>query len=114
MIDENKLYLYTDDVGIPYEDGERPRPRTPEDDDFDVRLFKELDLILTEEARAEIQEEIREKYMLANQAWIELEKDSKTSVLCPKCNTHPKLIMDGNRSKIKCECGYIYDAETYL
>ena len=69
---------------------------------------------LTEEARAEIQEEIREKRMLVERTWIELERDSETSVLCPKCNTHPKLIVNGNRSKIKCECGYIYDAETYL
>ena len=51
---------------------------------------------------------------LIDKAWTELERDSETSVLCPKCNTHPKLIVNGNRSKIKCECGYIYDAETYL
>ena len=114
MIDENKLHLYTDDVGIPYEKDKNPFPRTARDDEIEAAFIKEFGLILAEEARAEIQEEIREKYMLANQAWIELEKDSKTSVLCPKCNTHPKLITDGNRSKIKCECGYIYDAETYL
>lgn len=71
---------------------------------------------LTEEARAEIQEEIREKRMLAKQARKELEENSETSVLCPKCKTHPTLTItpDGGRSDVSCDCGYIISGEIYF
>ena len=36
-------------LGIPYEEGQRPRPRTHEDDEFDTKLFKELDLVLAKD-----------------------------------------------------------------
>lgn len=49
MNDETKLYLFMDESGRPYEEGERPRPRTPEDDEFDRKLFKKLGLVLAED-----------------------------------------------------------------
>ena len=57
-----------------------------------------------------------EALALTDKAWNDLKKGSTTSVLCPRCKTHPKMIMgpNGCRCKIKCECGYIYDAEVYL
>ena len=57
-----------------------------------------------------------ESRILANQARKELEQSSTTSVLCPLCHTHPKLTVTpgGERSKVRCECGYIYSAEIYF
>lgn len=58
----------------------------------------------------------KESIMLAKQARRELERDSTTSVLCPRCKTHPTLTVTpgGERSKVKCECGYIYSSEIYF
>ena len=70
-----------------------------------------MDTNLKNETSPRTPEEIR---TLINKAWVDLEHDSKTSVTCPKCKTHPKLTINGNRSKIRCECGYLYDAEIYL
>ena len=41
-------------------------------------------------------------------------KDGKVTVLCPKCKNAPKVILNGNRTIVKCSCGYILDAEIYL
>ncbi len=49
MNDETKLYLFMDETGRPYEEGENPFPRTPEDDEFDRQLFKKLGLVLAED-----------------------------------------------------------------
>lgn len=49
MMDESKLYLFMDETGRPYEEGERPFPRTLEDDEFDRKLFKKLGLVLAED-----------------------------------------------------------------
>lgn len=55
-------------------------------------------------------------YTLADKARKELETGSTTSVICPRCHSRPVLTVTpkGERSKIRCNCGYIYDAEIYL
>ena len=55
---------------------------------------------LTDEARKEIA--------------CEKKQDGKVTVLCPKCKNAPKVILNGNRTIVKCSCGYILDAEIYL
>ena len=49
MSDTQKLRFYTDESGIPYEDGENPFPRTKEDDDFDQMMIEKYNLVLKEE-----------------------------------------------------------------
>lgn len=49
MNDETKLYLFMDETGRPYEEGENPFPNTPEDDEFDRMLLKKLGLVLAED-----------------------------------------------------------------
>lgn len=58
----------------------------------------------------------KESITLAKQARRELERDLTTSVLCPMCKTHPTLTVTpgGERSKVKCKCGYIYSSEIYF
>lgn len=65
------------------------------------------------ETSAQISEESR---TLARKARKDLESDSTTSVICPKCHTHPILIIspDGGRSDVSCECGYVYSGEIYF
>ena len=48
MSDIQKLRFYTDESGIPYEDGENPFPRTKEDDDFDQMMIEKYNLVLKE------------------------------------------------------------------
>lgn len=58
--------------------------------------------------------ETKEAKALTDKAIAEFETNSKTSVICPKCNKPPIKTITGNRCKIRCECGYIYDSEIYL
>ena len=45
---------------------------------------------------------------LGYKARSELIKTGKTTVICPKCKTHPKrIIQSENREIVKCECGYV-------
>lgn len=53
MNDETKLYLFMDESGRPYEEGENPFPETPEDDEFDRMLFKKYGLVLAEDEDVE-------------------------------------------------------------
>ncbi len=57
-----------------------------------------------------------ESNMLAKKARQELETDSTTSVLCPKCQTRPTLTITpgGERSTVRCKCGYIRNTEIYF
>lgn len=43
----------------------------------------------------------------------ELEKNSTTSVTCPKCSKTLTECITGNRYYMKCKCGYIYDSEVH-
>lgn len=51
--------------------------------------------------------------LLAKQARQEQQKSGYVSVICPKCQEHPKITMTsrGERTIIKCACGYIRTAE---
>jgi len=55
-----------------------------------------------------------EPVKLANQAVAEMKKNGYVTTRCPECNTTPKVILDGNRTVVKCRCGYIVDSEIYL
>lgn len=57
-----------------------------------------------------------ESSMLAKKAHRELEADSTTLVLCPKCQTRPTLTITprGERSTVRCECGYIRNTEIHF
>lgn len=52
--------------------------------------------------------------MLANQAVAEMKKNGYVTTTCPKCNMTPKVILEDNRTVVKCKCGYIIDSEIYL
>lgn len=69
---------------------------------------------LTDEARKEIACEKKQVKEIADQAVREKKRDGKVTVLCPKCKNAPKVILNGNRTLVKCSCGYILDAEIYL
>lgn len=69
---------------------------------------------LTDEARKEIACEKKQVKEIADQAVREKKQDGKVTVLCPKCKNAPKVILNGNRTLVKCACGYICDAEIYL
>lgn len=69
---------------------------------------------LTDEARKEIACEKKQGKEIADQAVREKKQDGKVTVLCPKCKNAPKVILNGNRTIVKCSCGYILDAEIYL
>ena len=69
---------------------------------------------LTDEARKEIACEKKQVKKIADQAVREKKQDGKVIVLCPKCKNAPKVILNGNRTIVKCSCGYILDAEIYL
>ena len=49
MIDESKLYLFMDETGRPYEEGENPFPRTIEMDEIEARIIEKLGLVLAED-----------------------------------------------------------------
>lgn len=57
-----------------------------------------------------------ESLMLAKTARRELEQGPTTSVLCPRCKTHPTLTTspDKSRSEVSCDCGYIISCEIYF
>lgn len=69
---------------------------------------------LMDEARKEIACEKKQVKEIADQAVREKKQDGKVTVLCPKCKNAPKVILNGNRTIVKCSCGYILDAEIYL
>lgn len=58
----------------------------------------------------------QESIMLANQARTELLKNGYVSVICPKCQEHPKITMTsrGERTIISCACGYVKNIEINL
>ncbi len=55
-----------------------------------------------------------EPIILANQAVAEMKKNGYVTTTCPKCNMAPKVILEDNRTVVKCRCGYITDSEIYL
>lgn len=57
---------------------------------------------------------LTEPIMLANQAVAEMKKNGYVTTTCPKCNMTPKVILEDNRTVVKCKCGYIIDSEIYL
>lgn len=54
--------------------------------------------------------------MLAKQVKREFEKDGKVTVVCPKCQKRPNVTTTpkGERTTVRCECGYVFDGEIYL
>ena len=54
--------------------------------------------------------------MLANQARLEQVRYGHISVRCPKCNSTPEIITTphGERTTIRCKCGYIMNEEINL
>lgn len=51
--------------------------------------------------------------MLANQTRLEQKRDGYVTVVCPKCQQHPKIMMTsrGERTIITCPCGYVLNIE---
>lgn len=54
--------------------------------------------------------------MLAKQAKREFERDGKVTVVCPKCQKHPSVTTTskGERTTVRCECGYVFTGEINL
>lgn len=52
---------------------------------------------------------ISEADKLAKQAMLEFDRDGFISVVCPKCHKNPEITMTshGERTTVKCPCGYI-------
>lgn len=49
MNDETKLYLFMDETGRPYEEGENPFPRTIEMDEIENKIIEKYGLVLAED-----------------------------------------------------------------
>lgn len=51
--------------------------------------------------------------MLAHQARLEQLKNGYVTTICPKCHEHPEITMTskGERTIIRCPCGYIKSGE---
>ena len=45
---------------------------------------------------------LTEPIMLANQAVAEMKKNGYVTTTCPKCNMTPKVILEDNRTVVKC------------
>ena len=84
------------------------------DEEYGYYPTTEETVSLTDEARKEIACEKKQGKEIADQAVREKKQDGKVTVLCPKCKNAPKVILNGNRTIVKCSCGYILDAEIYL
>lgn len=84
------------------------------DEEYGYYPTTEEAVSLTDEARKEIACEKKLVKEIADQAVREKKQDGKVTVLCPKCKNAPKVILNGNRTIVKCSCGYILDAEIYL
>lgn len=84
------------------------------DEEYGYYPTTEETVSLTDEARKEIACEKKQGKEIADQAMREKKQDGKVTVLCPKCKNAPKVILNGNRTIVKCSCGYILDAEIYL
>ena len=55
----------------------------------------------------------QESIMLANRARSEQLETGQISVVCPKCQEHPRIFTTskGERTIIECKCRYIQNAE---
>lgn len=55
----------------------------------------------------------RQSIMLAKKARLEQQKNGYVSVICPKCQKHPEITTTsrGERTIIRCQCGYIKNIE---
>lgn len=55
----------------------------------------------------------KQSIMLANQARLEKQENGKVSVICPKCQDHPKITISshGERTTIRCKCGFVRSGE---
>lgn len=53
---------------------------------------------------------------LAYQAMLEIHETGKIQTVCPKCKTTLKISMSerGERTYVKCDCGYVYYCEINL
>ena len=51
--------------------------------------------------------------MLAKQARLEQQKSGYVTVICPKCQKHPKITITskGERTIVSCPCGYVKNIE---
>lgn len=58
-----------------------------------------------------ISQKTKEARTLVNQARYELEENAITNIVCPKCNETPTLTVSGNRSIVRCKCGYLRNGE---
>lgn len=59
---------------------------------------------------------ISQSSSLAQQARMEMEKNGYVTVTCPKCHTKPVVSTTpgGERSTVRCKCGYVSDMEIYF
>ena len=55
-------------------------------------------------------------YLLARAARKEFYETKNITIICPKCGAYPKMTMteNGERSTVRCKCGYICDTEINL
>lgn len=69
-----------------------------------------------QEKKETLSEISQESITLGSKALYELSKDGTTSVICPKCNTSPRILTGScdERIKIGCDCGYIWNMEIYF
>ena len=84
------------------------------DEEYGYYPTPEEPVSLPDEARKKIACEKKQVKEIADQAVREKKQDGKVTVLCPKCKNAPKVILNGNRTIVKCSCGDILDAEIYL
>jgi hypothetical protein len=62
-----------------------------------------------------IPQRTEQSLLLTRKAKIELMQNGTTDVICPKCKSKPKIVVNTRERYIfKCECGDIGDYEIYL
>jgi hypothetical protein len=59
---------------------------------------------------------LKESSKLARQAMSEFYANGKITTVCPKCNTYPVITTTprGERTRVSCECRYIFTEEINL
>ncbi len=72
--------------------------------------------MVIQEQKETLQDESQELHILRKKAMQELREKDKTSVICPRCGTSPKVLFGSwdSRIMIGCECGYVKDMEIYF
>ena len=108
-----KTHIEIDETDAPYKEGERPFPRTKDDDLLLLKIVEENKWELLPDSELA---QLQKGYNLAKQAKRELRLNGKTTVICPKCGEFPvmKTTSGKERTTICCSCGYLYDCEINL